>query len=100
MPSSQLEVYPQLLLACLAALSTTSVYVFSLLLKLLCEVRFSPWKALSKGDPNWLPENRLQIKFCGKHLPQDLPQQMAHSSIQATFLVIGDSSLDVMLPLC
>ena len=49
MPSSQLEVYPQLLLACLAALTTTSVHVFSLLLKLLCEVRFSPRKASSSS---------------------------------------------------
>ena len=46
MPSSQLEVYPQLLLACLAALTTTSVHVFSLLLKLLCEVCLLSWNAL------------------------------------------------------
>lgn len=39
MPSTQLEVYPQMLLACLAALSTSAVHVFSLLLELLCEVR-------------------------------------------------------------
>ena len=34
----QLEAYPQMLLACLAALSTSSVQVFTLLLKLFCEV--------------------------------------------------------------
>ena len=49
MPSSQLEVYPQLLLACLAALTTTSVHVFSLLLKLLCEVRLLPLEGIEHG---------------------------------------------------
>ncbi len=39
----QLEAYPQMLLACLAALSTSSVHVFTLLLKLFCEVCLMPW---------------------------------------------------------
>ena len=43
MPTRQLEAYPQMLLACLAALSTSSVHVFTLLLNLFCEVRSMPW---------------------------------------------------------
>lgn len=39
----QLEAYPQMLLACLAALSTSSVHVFTLLLNLFCEVCVMPW---------------------------------------------------------
>jgi len=38
MPVDQLVAYPQMLLACLAALNTSSVHVFGLLLELLCEV--------------------------------------------------------------
>ena len=61
MPSSQLEVYPQLLLACLAALTTTPVHVFSLLLKLLCEVRFLPLESTEQQYSDLLPEYRLRI---------------------------------------
>ncbi len=42
MPVHQLEAYPQMLLACLAALNTSSVHVFGLLLELLCEVCLCP----------------------------------------------------------
>ena len=42
MPMYQLEAYPQMLLACLAALSTSSVHAFTLLLELFCEVCLMP----------------------------------------------------------
>lgn len=56
MPTSQLEAHPQLLLACLAALSTSSVHVYGILLKLLCKVRL--WSCLS--SPLWLALSCLQ----------------------------------------
>ena len=49
MPRHQLEAYPQMLLACLAALSTSSVQVFTLLLKLFCEVCLIPWSPVPKS---------------------------------------------------